>query len=53
MSGSKERVEFGRLVDWVEDHLPEDEARAVEEQVARADSRTLADVACDLHTVWG
>ena len=45
MSGSKERVEFGRLVDWVEDRLPEDEARAVEEQVARADSRTLADVA--------
>jgi hypothetical protein len=45
MSGSKERVEFGRLVDWVEDRLPEDEARAVEEQAARADSRTLADVA--------
>ncbi|MDF2701982.1 MAG: hypothetical protein K0S10_926 [Rubrobacteraceae bacterium] len=39
------RVEFGRLVDWVEGRLPEDEARAVEEQVARADSRTLADVA--------
>ena len=38
-------VEFGRLVDWVEGRLPEDEARAVEEQVARADSRTLADVA--------
>jgi hypothetical protein len=38
-------VEFGRLVDWVEDRLPEDEAQAVEEQVARADSRTLADVA--------
>jgi hypothetical protein len=45
MPGSKERVEFGRLVDWVEDRLPEDEARAVEEQVARAHSRTLADVA--------
>ena len=45
MPGSKERVEFGRLVDWVEGCLPEDEARAVEEQVARADSRTLADVA--------
>jgi hypothetical protein len=45
MPGSKERVEFGRLVDWVEDRLPEDKARAVEEQVARADSRTLADVA--------
>jgi hypothetical protein len=45
MPGSKERVEFGRLVDWVEDRLPEDEARAVEAQVARADSRTLADVA--------
>ena len=45
MPGSKKRVEFGRLVDWVEGRLPEDEARAVEEQVARADSRTLADVA--------
>jgi hypothetical protein len=45
MPGSKKRVEFGRLVDWVEGRLPEDEARAVEEQVARADSRTLADIA--------
>jgi hypothetical protein len=45
MPGSKKRVEFGSLVDWVEGRLPEDEARAVEEQVARADSRTLADVA--------
>ena len=45
MPGFKERVEFGRLVDWVEGRLPEDEARAVEEQVARADSRSLADVA--------
>jgi hypothetical protein len=45
MPGSKKRVEFGRLVDWVEGRLPEDEARTVEEQVARADSRTLADVA--------
>lgn len=45
MPGSKKRVEFGRLVDWVEGRLPEDEARAVEEQVASADSRTLADVA--------
>ena len=45
MPGSKKRVEFGRLVDWVEGRLPEDEAQAVEEQVARADSRTLADVA--------
>ena len=45
MPGSKKRLEFGRLVDWVESRLPEDEARAVEEHVARADSRTLADVA--------
>lgn len=45
MPGSKERVDFSRLVDWVEGRLPEDEARAVEEQVARADSQTLADVA--------
>lgn len=45
MSGSKERVNFSLLVDWVEGRLPEDEARAVEEQVSRADSRTLDDVA--------
>ena len=45
MPGSKKRVEFSRLVDWVEGRLPENEAREVEEQVARADSRTLADVA--------
>ena len=45
MSGSKERVDFSLLVDWVEGRLPEDEVRAVEEQVSRADSRTLDDVA--------
>ncbi|HET7273520.1 MAG TPA: carboxypeptidase-like regulatory domain-containing protein [Rubrobacter sp.] len=38
-------MSFSRLVDWVEGRLPEDEARAVEEEVARADSSTLADVA--------
>src|ERR671917_518827 len=41
MSGSKERVDFSLLVDWVEGRLPEDEVRAVEEQVSRADSRAL------------
>ena len=45
MSGSKKRVKFSRLVDWVEGRLPEAEARAIEEQMASADSRTLADVA--------
>jgi hypothetical protein len=45
MPGSKKRIDFARLVDWMEGRLPEDEARAIEEQVARADSRTLADVA--------
>src|SRR5918998_3041109 len=45
MSGSKERVDFSLLVDWVEGRLPEDEVRAVGEQVSRADSRTLDDVA--------
>jgi hypothetical protein len=38
-------VEFTRLVDWVEGRLSEGEARAVEEQVAAADSATRADVA--------
>ena len=35
---------FARLLDWVEDRLPEEEARAIEEQVAAADSATRADV---------
>jgi hypothetical protein len=38
-------VKFTRLVDWVEGRLSEGEARAVEEQVAAADSATRADVA--------
>lgn len=45
MPGSEKRVDFPRLVAWVEGRLPDDEARVVEEQVARADSSTLADVA--------
>ncbi len=40
-----EDEEFTRLVDWVEGRLPEEEARAVEEQVAAAGSATQADVA--------
>src|SRR5215210_3599643 len=40
-----EDVEFARLLDWVEGRLSEQEARAVEEQVAEADSATRADVA--------
>jgi hypothetical protein len=39
------RIAFSRLVDWVEGRLPDEEAREVEEQMAVADSATLADVA--------
>ncbi len=45
MPGSRKRIAFAQLLDWVEGRLPEKEARAVEEQVAVADSATLADVA--------
>lgn len=45
MSGSRKRIAFSQLVDWVEGRLSEEEARAVEEQVAVADASTLADVA--------
>jgi hypothetical protein len=41
----RKRIAFSQLVDWIEGRLPEEEARAVEEQVAVADSATLADVA--------
>jgi hypothetical protein len=41
----RKRISFSRLVDWVEGRLPDEEAREVEEQVAVADSATLADVA--------
>jgi hypothetical protein len=40
-----EDEEFARLMDWVEGHLSEQEARAVEEWVAAAGSATQADVA--------
>jgi hypothetical protein len=40
-----ENVEFARLLDWVEGRLSEREARAVEQQVAAAESATHADVA--------
>jgi hypothetical protein len=40
-----EDVEFARLLDWVEGRLSEQEARAVDEQVAAAGSTTRADVA--------
>jgi hypothetical protein len=40
-----EDKEFARLVDWIEGRLSEEEARAVEEQVAAGDSATRADVA--------
>jgi hypothetical protein len=45
MSGSKKEIDLSRLADWVEGRLSEEEARAVQEQVAVADSATLADVA--------
>ena len=44
MAGSK-KIDFSRLVDWVEGRLSAEETRAVEEQVAAADSATLADIA--------
>jgi hypothetical protein len=40
-----QEVEFTRLVDWVEGRLSQEEARAVEEKVAAADSAARADVA--------
>jgi hypothetical protein len=43
--GPRKRIAFSQLVDWVEGRLPQKEAQAVEEQVAVADSATLADVA--------
>ena len=45
MPGPRKRIAFSQLVDWVEGRLSEEEARAVEEQVAVADAATLADVA--------
>jgi len=39
-----EDITFARLVDWVEGRLSEEEARAIEEQVAAADSAKRADV---------
>ncbi len=45
MPGPRERIAFPQLVDWVEGRLSEEEARAVEEQVAVGDASTLADVA--------
>ena len=44
MPGPK-KIDFSQLADWVEGRLSEEQARAVEEQVAVADSATLADVA--------
>ena len=45
MPGTRKRIAFSRLVDWVEGRLSEELARVVEEQVAVADASTLADVA--------
>jgi hypothetical protein len=45
MPKPKKRIDFSQLVDWVEGRLSEEEARAVDEQVAVANSATLADVA--------
>ena len=44
MPGPK-KIDFSRLVDWVEGRLSAEETRAVEEQVVAADSTTLADIA--------
>ena len=40
-----EDVQFAKLLDWVEGRLSEEEARAVERQVAAADSATREEVA--------
>lgn len=45
MPGPKSRIDFSRLVEWVDGRLSEEEARAIGEQVATADDTTLADVA--------
>jgi hypothetical protein len=45
MPGPRKRIAFSQLVDWVEGRLSDEEARAVEEQVAVANAATLADVA--------
>ena len=45
MPGPEKRIDFSRLVDWVEGRLSKEEARAVREEVAVADSATLADMA--------
>jgi hypothetical protein len=45
MPGPKKKVDFSRLVEWVEGRLPQEEAKAVEEQMAVADDATLADAA--------
>ena len=45
MPQNDRQVDFGRLADWLEGRLSADEASAVQEAVAAADSDTLADVA--------
>ena len=45
MPEAKKNVSFSRLVDWTEGRLPADEARTVEDAIARGDRSTLADVA--------
>jgi hypothetical protein len=45
MPGSKKKIDFARLIDWMEGRLSDEEARAVEEQLAVADSATLEEVA--------
>lgn len=42
---SKKEISFARLADWVEGRLSQEEARAVEEQLATADRATLEDLA--------
>jgi hypothetical protein len=45
MRKPKNKVDFSQLVGWMEGRLSEEEARTVQEQMAVADSATLADVA--------
>ncbi|CAA9399387.1 MAG: hypothetical protein AVDCRST_MAG03-1115 [uncultured Rubrobacteraceae bacterium] len=44
MPGPRKRIAFSQLVGWAEGRMPEEEARAFEEQVADADAATLADI---------
>ena len=41
----RDNIDYGRVADWIEGRLSEEEAGAVEQQVARADEETREEVA--------